>query len=256
MPARLIRDDMLESERVQTLPADARWLFVAVMLTADDVGLLELSTFKLHRKAGLDVRVVEKLLPLLVDADLLRSYQVDGKTFGFIPRFGQRLQIKRAKCPLPPDSLLSDDEDAIRKIKHLRSDPTVNYGDAPVTHGKTPPEPEPEPEPVVASTEAVGRSAPSASSLPPPTPPDFRGDANAGAIKPAALVLLAQTWELPEAWGMDAEALGWKPAEVIREAERFRQYWTAGKGAGKRRSVRGWRQSWSNWLGKAERDRR
>lgn len=255
MPSRLIRDEMLESERVQTLPADARWLFVAVMLSADDVGLVELSTFKLHRKAGLDVRVVEKLLPLLIDADLLRAYQVDGKTYGFIPRFGQRLQIKRAKCPLPPDSIASDDADGLRKIKHLRSDPTVDHGDAPVTHGKKPPEPEPEPEPIGASTEAVGRAAPSATT-PPSPPPDFRGDVNAGAIKPAALVPLAQTWELPEAWGMDAEALGWKPAEVIREAERFRQYWTAGKGAGKRRSVRGWRQSWSNWLGKAERDRR
>lgn len=246
MPSRLIRDEMLESERVQTLPVEARWLFVAVMLSADDVGLFEVSTFKLHRKAGLDMKVIDKLVPMLVDADLIRVYEVDGKTFGFIPRFAQRLQIKRAKCPLPDLRLLHGDEDAVRKIKHLAGNPTVD-------HGKTPPEPEPEPEPVVASTEAVGSAAATPPAPPsPPAPPEFRGDETAGAIKPAAIVLLAREWELPESWGVDAEALGWKPAEVLREAEKFRQYWTTGKGAGKRRSLRGWRQSWSNWLGKAE----
>lgn len=63
---------------------------------------------------------------------------------------------------------------------------------------------------------------------------------------------LPKGWELPEEWGADAEALGWKPNEIIRESEKFRQYWTTGKGAGSRKGERGWRQSWSNWLAKAE----
>jgi hypothetical protein len=52
---------------------------------------------------------------------------------------------------------------------------------------------------------------------------------------------------------MDALALGWRRAAILKEAERFRQYWTVGVGKGKRRSLKGWRQSWSNWLSKAER---
>jgi hypothetical protein len=88
--------------------------------------------------------------------------------------------------------------------------------------------------------------------VPPSAPPAFDGS-NAEALNGKAVVQLAAGWELPESWGLDAEALGWKPAQVLREAERFRQYWVAGDGKGKRRSVRGWRQSWSNWLGKAER---
>jgi hypothetical protein len=92
--------------------------------------------------------------------------------------------------------------------------------------------------------------------VPPPTPPpEFDGN-NAESLNGKALAALAAAWELPEAWGVDAEALGWKPADVLRESERFRQYWVAGKGAGTRRSVKGWRQSWSNWLGKAERMQR
>lgn len=84
-------------------------------------------------------------------------------------------------------------------------------------------------------------------------PPTYRGDENEGAIHVRAIVMLSAEWELPESWGKDAEALGWKPSAIVKEAERFRQYWVSGKGSGKRRSVKGWRQSWSNWLLKAER---
>ena len=84
----------------------------------------------------------------------------------------------------------------------------------------------------------------------PPPPPPFDGK-NSQILNGKAVVALAQQWELPESWGVDAEALGWEPREVLFEAEKFRQYWTAGKGTGSRRAVKGWRQTWSNWLGKA-----
>lgn len=83
-------------------------------------------------------------------------------------------------------------------------------------------------------------------------PPAFDGE-NESEIPPRAMVPLSKAWELPESWGLDAEALGWKVAEVVKESEKFRQYFVSGKGAGTRRSLKGWRQSWSNWLGNAER---
>jgi len=89
----------------------------------------------------------------------------------------------------------------------------------------------------------------------PPPPPDFDGR-NADALNGKAVVALALEFELPEQWGLDAEALGFKTDEVLREAQKFRQYFTRGKGTGTRRSVRGWSQSWSNWLDKVARDRR
>jgi hypothetical protein len=89
----------------------------------------------------------------------------------------------------------------------------------------------------------------------PEPPPPFDGE-NAEALNGKAIVTLAAAWELPEEWGLDAERLGWKPAEVIRQSERFRQYWTQGRGQGTRRSVKGWRQTWSNWLEKAAKDAR
>lgn len=42
----------------------------------------------------------------------------------------------------------------------------------------------------------------------------------------------------------------------MREAEKYRQHWTAGRGKGTRRSVKGWRATWSNWLDKAAKDHR
>ena len=82
------------------------------------------------------------------------------------------------------------------------------------------------------------------------SPPEFDGE-NAEALNGRHVVPLAKGWDLPTPWGEDAEALGFKPSDVIREAEKFRQYWVSGKGAGTRRNVKGWRQCWSNWLAKA-----
>lgn len=148
MPSRLIRDEMLESESVLSLPVEARWFYVTILLSADDLGLFEATSFKLARRADIRRESGEALLIMLADADLVRLYEVNGKRFGFIPRFRQRLQIKRLRYPQPPIALLQDDEDALNKINNLTSNPTV--GQRMVNSSPTaaqPSEPEPEPEP-------------------------------------------------------------------------------------------------------------
>lgn len=99
-----------------------------------------------------------------------------------------------------------------------------------------------------------GGAAPRATP-PPPSAMVFDGK-NADQLNGKAIATLAEDFELPEQWGVDAEALGFKPQEVLREGEKFRQYWTRGKGKGTRRSVKGWSQTWSNWLDKAAKDAR
>lgn len=88
----------------------------------------------------------------------------------------------------------------------------------------------------------------------PPTPPPAFDGRNAEALNGKAVVPIADDFDLPERWGLDAEALGFKPGEVLRESEKFRQYWTRGTGKGTRRSVKGWSQTWSNWLEKAAKE--
>ena len=112
--------------------------------------------------------------------------------------------------------------------------------------------PTPTPTPTPTPIEVGGTALRAAPTTP---PPDFDGN-NGEVLNGKSVVPLAVGWELPEQWGLDAEALGWKPSEVLREAEKYRQYWTAGRGKGTRRSVKGWRQTWSTWLEKAARDQR
>ena len=74
MPNRLIRDGLLESEAVLSLTIEARWLYIAICLTADDMGLFEVTEFKLARRADLKKEHIGRLLSMLNDVDLIRLY--------------------------------------------------------------------------------------------------------------------------------------------------------------------------------------
>lgn len=102
-----------------------------------------------------------------------------------------------------------------------------------------------------AGTRAGSLSLAPSPQLDPPSPPeDFTG-LNAEVFNGKTLTRISDAFELPADWGFDAEKLGFGPRQVATEAERFRQYWAKGAGKDKRRTVKGWRQSWSNWLAKA-----
>lgn len=125
MPNRLVREGLMESEAVLSLPVEGRWLFVIILLSADDIGLFEATEFKLARRADVNRDLAGKLMQMIADADLIRLYQVDNKRYGFIPKFRQRLQIKTSKHPFPPRAMYEDDSDALNKINDLASRSTV-----------------------------------------------------------------------------------------------------------------------------------
>jgi hypothetical protein len=150
MPNRLVRDGLLESEAVLSLTIEARWLYIAICLTADDMGLFEATEFRLARRADLKKEHIQRLLSMLNDVDLIRLYSDGKKTFGIIPKFRQRLQIKRIKYPIPPESLYIDDEDAVEKFNKLKlialkTTDTQQLDSSSVSVAQQP-EPEPEPE--------------------------------------------------------------------------------------------------------------
>ena len=120
MPNRLIREGLMEAEAMLSVAVEARWLFVIIMLSADDVGLFEATEFKLARRADVNRDLAGKLMQMLADVDLIRLYSVGSKKYGFIPKFRQRLQIKSTKHPLPPEALMAGDDDAMQKIAAFR----------------------------------------------------------------------------------------------------------------------------------------
>lgn len=219
MPNRLIRDGLLESEAVLSLTIEARWLYIAICLTADDMGLFEATEFRLARRADLKKEHIGRLLSMLHDVDLIRLYSVGNKTFGIIPKFRQRLQIKRIKYPIPPESLYCDDDDAIEKfnkLMHLASETTVAHPlDSSSTSVAQQSEPEPEPE------------------LEPKT--------NIKSTRGTRLSLET----IPQEWidFCKAERPDLNPMKTFEE---FKDYWVAQAGS---KGVRAdWLATWRNWV--------
>lgn len=109
MPDRIIRDDLLDSDRYLGLSSDtARMLFIHLVLAADDLGNTEASPLFIRRRllaSPLEDQVLVKLLSELADSDLIRLYEVEGKRYAHIPRFGQRLRYMKGQYPRPPQSM-------------------------------------------------------------------------------------------------------------------------------------------------------
>jgi hypothetical protein len=79
MPDRVIRDDMLDSDRYLGLSSDtARMLFVHFVLVADDLGNAEASDLFIRRRLlphGTTNSAIATLLSELGDMDLVRVYE-------------------------------------------------------------------------------------------------------------------------------------------------------------------------------------
>ena len=220
--------------RAQVSPTQ-KLVLLALCDCANDMGECYPSIPLLEGKTSLSERAVQGAVQQLEAAGLLRRELRPGRAtvYWMTPAVGAPPQQMRgaARAPTPAAG-------APPPPQHVHHTPAAG---APRTIKE--PSVEPSQKRIAASTQ-------------PSKPPPFSGDENLEKLNGKQLVPLADGWELPETWGVDAEALGWKPADVLKEAEKFRQYWVAGKGAGKHRSVRGWRQSWSNWLTNAERYKR
>lgn len=219
MPNRLIRDGLLESEAVLSLTIEARWLYIAICLTADDMGLFEATEFRLARRADLKKEHIGRLLSMLSDVDLIRLYSDGKRTFGIIPKFRQRLQIKRIKYPIPPEQLYIDDEDAIEKFNkliHLASKTTVTKQldncDVAVIQQS---EPELEPEPELKNNIKSNRGS------------RFSIDS------------------IPEEWVVFCRKE--RPdLDPIKTFDEFRDYWISQAGS---KGVRAdWLATWRNWV--------
>jgi hypothetical protein len=113
MPNRIIRDSILDSDRYRELGAvEARLLFLEMLLLADDYGLLPVGAGFLSRRTtagyGKSPEAIAGLIGAMVDRDLIRTYSDGGRTFAYIPRFGNSPRAKRPKWPLPPEPSRSE----------------------------------------------------------------------------------------------------------------------------------------------------
>lgn len=135
MPNRILRDDLLDSDRIASAGELAVMLWVRLVLVADDFGRFDGRITKICRKcwpAGGDPGEAEvrTRLQALVQAHLVVMYDADGKTFLFIPNFRQRTRADRSKYPPPPadgaqpvdNSVSEHSEDKSNEINALSHD--------------------------------------------------------------------------------------------------------------------------------------
>lgn len=108
MPDRMIRDELLTSDRYWACSPEARNLFLSILLCADDMGRFTGSNFALRVRcmAGtVDSERVEKLLMELIDATLVIAYPHNNQRYLFVPKFRQRLRYPHSKYPPPPNEI-------------------------------------------------------------------------------------------------------------------------------------------------------
>jgi hypothetical protein len=231
--ARNIKPGFFKNEDLAECSPWARLCFAGLWTLADREGRLEDRPKRIKGELfAFDTIDVEPLLKELERFKFIVRYETDGMKAIQISEFArhQSPHYSEIASVIKPPSL-----------------PESTEKDTPIKEGSQPPD-SLIPDSLNPEQETVASAAPN-------RPPPFDGK-NFEALNGRAVVRLADEWELPEQWGFDAEALGWQPAEVLREAEKLRQWATQGKGKGTRRNVKGWRQTWSNWLEKAARDKR
>lgn len=124
MPSRMIREGLLDSQRYWSVHIEARQLFVHLMLLADDFGLISLAPVFIRRRAFHDAppqSKIDKLIGELERVDLIRTYEVEGVRYAFIPRFRQILRLEHARHPMPPVALFDDDGHAKKKFSENKA---------------------------------------------------------------------------------------------------------------------------------------
>ena len=155
MPTRMIRGDLLDSERYWRCSADARCLYISILLCADDTARCQGSEYFLRNRClanTVPASRIPKLLAELVDEDLIRLYQYCGAQFIFVPRFRQRLRYVNSKHPAPPNEIndmidkktvSSQTQDGLKtarsevEVTLKRSEVEVKVGDKPESEVKT-----------------------------------------------------------------------------------------------------------------------
>ena len=108
MPDRVVRDELLDSDRFLWLPSDTdRLCYVGLLLRCDDFGNLEGGPRRLFRffASFAQTKTEESAgatIIHLADADLIRRYEADGREFFHIPRFRTHRQYLVRKVPASP----------------------------------------------------------------------------------------------------------------------------------------------------------
>jgi hypothetical protein len=110
MPNRVIREGIIDSERINMLSEAAEVFYRRLQSIVDDYGCydarIEMLRVKLYplRVETVSAEKIHKCMTECIEAGLIRTYTVSGKSYLEILDFGQTIRIKQRKFPPPPGS--------------------------------------------------------------------------------------------------------------------------------------------------------
>ena len=104
MSARVIRAGLIDSEVIASLHDRTFRLYIHLVLSADDYGLVEIDFGPIRRAAPLldwSRELVAKMLEELVDAELILPYEVAGKRYAAIAKWRSSINSLAPRHPIP-----------------------------------------------------------------------------------------------------------------------------------------------------------
>lgn len=135
MPNRVVRESILESEKVNSLTWAPEVFYRRLMSIVDDFGRYEDNPKLLRAKLypvlldRVSLPDVEKWMRECVEAGLVRLYEVTGKKYLQVEEFNQTVRIKKPKYPPPP---------CIADGKQMQADASETKGNETETNAKPP----------------------------------------------------------------------------------------------------------------------
>lgn len=141
MPNRIIRDGVLDSEKIDRLNAEEERFFYRLCLVVDDFGkiranasLIKSKCFPLKDKISADQ--IEKWLESL-SKELVVIYEVEDKRYLKIIDFKQRLRVMKSECPDPvgqmSDTCQSNDRQSHALFDSYSNSDSIQKEDEPKT---------------------------------------------------------------------------------------------------------------------------
>lgn len=238
MPDRVIRDELLTSERYWRCSPEARCLYVSLLLSVDDAARYTGAPFALRTRcmAGtVSHERIDAILTELIDCDLVRRYEHNGKPYLFIPRFrNRRRYVSSSKYPAPPQGISdippekSDSSPTQDSPKSDSSQTQDERGRRGVGVGVGEKQEQ-------ARTAAAVLLASAASKETPKVKTASKG------------TRLPTNWFLPDEWrDWAVRAYGIEPQKAVRISLDFRDFWWAKPG---RDGVKlDWLATWRRWV--------
>lgn len=104
MSSRVIRGGLVDSEVIAALHDRTFRLYIHLLLSADDYGLVETDFGPIRRSTSLldwNRELVAKMLGELTDAYLILPYEVAGKRYSAIAKWQSSINCLAPRCPVP-----------------------------------------------------------------------------------------------------------------------------------------------------------